>query len=152
MWRNYALAGLRVYLGVVFAIAVYPKLKAGSAFASVLRGFLEHFALQNAHPFYQGILSSEVIPHLSAFATLIVVAESAVALAMITGTATRFAAVIAMVLLTNYMLAKGLWWWDPSSNDAAFFSIALVLAICAAGRVFGVDMILARRWPKSILW
>ena len=151
-WRDYSLAGLRIYLGVIFAIAVYAKLEKGPAFVSVLNGFLTNFGLQNAHPFYQRLMSDMIIPHISTIATLVVVAECAVALALITGTATRLAAVIAMFLLTNYMMSKGLWWWSPSSNDSGFFMIALALAVSAAGRIFGVDALLARRWPKSILW
>lgn len=152
MLKDYALAGLRIYLGIIFAIAVHPKLLAKPGFAVSLNGFLIHAGLQNAHPFYQRFLAEVVIPHVSAIAYLVMVGEVVVAGAMITGTATRLAAVIAMVLLTNYMFAKGLWWWNPSSNDAAFFMIALVLALCAAGRVFGVDSVLAKRWPNSILW
>ncbi len=152
MWNNIALAGLRIYLGLIFAIAVYPKLRMGPSFAGALNGFLTHTGLQNAEPFYQHFLTVVVLPHVSAFAILIVVAETAVAIALITGTATRLAALLAMLLVTNYMFAKGLWWWNPSSNDGAFFMIALVLAICAAGRTLGVDARLAKRWPHSVLW
>ena len=152
MWKNYALAGLRIYLGVIFAFAVYPKLRAGSAFVYGLNGFLTHVGLQGAHPFYQTFLANVVLPNISTVAILIVVAEAAVAIAMITGTATRLAAVIAMFLSTNYMFAKGLWWWNPSSNDGAFFVIAVVLALGRAGRIFGIDSTLAKRWPNSVLW
>jgi uncharacterized membrane protein YphA (DoxX/SURF4 family) len=152
MWNNVVLAGLRIYLGCIFAIAVYPKLLMGSSFAGALNGFLTHMALQNAQPFYQRFLRVIVLPHVSTFAILIIAAETAVAIALVTGTATRLAAVIAMLLLTNYMFAKGLWWWNPSSNDGAFFVIALVLGLCAAGRTLGVDARLAQRWPRSILW
>lgn len=147
-----ALAGLRIYVGAIFAFAVYPKLMAGSAYPPMLSGFLTRVGLQNAHPFYSQFLSGLIIPHVATVAVLIVVAESAVALALITGTATRLGAVVAMLLSTNYMFAKGLWWWNPSSNDGAFFMIALVLAICAAGRTFGVDALFAKRWPQSIVW
>src|SRR4029077_12517742 len=152
MWNNVVLAGLRIYLGCIFAIAVYPKLLMGSSFAGALNGFLTHVALQNAQPFYQGFLKVIVLPHVSTFAILIIMAETAVAIALITGTATRLAAVVAMLLATNYMFAKGLWWWNPSSNDGAFFVIALVLAICAAGRTFGFDAVLAKRWRNVVLW
>ncbi|HXN08673.1 MAG TPA: DoxX family protein [Candidatus Acidoferrales bacterium] len=152
MWNKIALAGLRIYLGLIFAIAVYPKLRMGPSFAGALNGFLTHMGLQNAEPFYQHFLTIVVLPHVSTFAILIVVAETVVAIALITGTATRLAALVAMLLVTNYMFAKGLWWWNPSSNDGAFFMIALVLAICAAGRTFGIDARLAKRWPHSVLW
>jgi len=152
MRADYGLAGLRIYLGLIFGLAVYPKLQAGSSFAHILTGFLTHVALQNATAWYQSFVTSIVLPHVALFALLIVIAESAVALALISGTATRLAGVIAMLLVTNYMLAKGLWWWNPSSNDGAFFVIALVLVLTAAGRTFGVDAKLAQRRPHSILW
>jgi uncharacterized membrane protein YphA (DoxX/SURF4 family) len=152
MRNNCALAGLRIYFGIIFAIAVYPKLTAGPAFVAQLGGFLTRFGLQSAPSFYQRILMNLVIPNISTVAVLVVAAECAIAIAMITGTGTRLAAVIAMFLLTNYMMTKGLWWWNPSSNDGAFFAIALVLAVCSAGRTFGIDSLLAKRWPKSILW
>jgi uncharacterized membrane protein YphA (DoxX/SURF4 family) len=147
-----ALAGLRIYVGAIFAFAAIPKLTAGAAYPAMMTGFLTNVGLQNAHPFYRQILSDLIVPHAAAFAVLVVAAESGIALALITGTATRLAAVVAMFLSTNYMFAKGLWWWNPSSNDGAFFMIALVLAICAAGRTFGIDAVLARRWPKSVVW
>ncbi len=152
MWKHYTLAWLRIYLGTIFSLAVYPKLLAGSAFTRGLSGYLTQVGLQNAQPFYKNFLLHVIIPHISIFAMLIVIAEVVVAIAMITGTATKLAALVAMLLLTNYMLAKGLWWWNPSSNDGAFFVIALVLALCSAGRVFGIDSLLAKRWPHSPLW
>jgi uncharacterized membrane protein YphA (DoxX/SURF4 family) len=143
---------LRVFLGVIFAIAVRPKLMAGPAFAGILRGFLTNVGLQNAHPFYQSIITNSLLPHIDVIATLVVIAESCVAVALITGTATRLAGLVAMFLVTNYMFTKGLWWWNPSSNDGADFMIALALVIGAAGRTWGVDALLAKKWPRVPLW
>jgi|GEM_PF-4314781 len=42
MWNNVALAGLRIYLGLIFALAVYPKLTMGASFAGALNVFLMH--------------------------------------------------------------------------------------------------------------
>jgi len=50
------------------------------------------------------------------------------------------------------MLAKGHMFWSPDSEDAAVFFIALVVFPGRAGRVWGVDWYLAKRWPKSPLW
>lgn len=55
-------------------------------------------------------------------------------------------------IVLNYMFAKGMWFWVPASNDAAFFFIALVLLLGAAGRSFGVDAWLHRRYPGVPLW
>ena len=152
MRASNALVVLRVFLGIVFAIAVWPKLSAGSHYATMLHGFLTNFAVANAHPFYRDFLTNVVLPHVGLFAALVVVGETCVAIALISGTATRLAAVVAMVLVTNYMFAKGMWWWYPSSNDAADFMIALALLIGAAGRTCGVDAALSARWPRVPLW
>jgi uncharacterized membrane protein YphA (DoxX/SURF4 family) len=143
---------LRLFLGVIFAMAVMPKLAAGSGFQAILGGFLTHEALQNAHPFYRSFISGTVLPNVGVFATLVTAGETFVSIAMLTGTVTRLAGVVAMFLVTNYMFAKGMWWWMPSSNDSAFFMIALAVVIGAAGRTAGIDAMLARRMPKSVLW
>jgi hypothetical protein len=41
------------------------------------------------------------------------------------------------------MLAKGAWFWYPSSNDAALAAIAVSLIVGAAGRTLGLDAMLA---------
>jgi uncharacterized membrane protein YphA (DoxX/SURF4 family) len=147
-----ALVVLRVFLGVIFATAVRPKLMAGPAFAENLKGFLTNVGMQNAHPFYQSIIANTLLPHVDTVAVLVKIAESCLAIALITGTATRLAGVVAMFLVTNYMFTKGLWWWNPSSNDGADFMIALALVIGAAGRTWGVDALLAKKWPRVLLW
>lgn len=146
------LAMLRVYVGIVFLIAVTPKLMAQPSFTPRLVGFLQHVAMTNGHPFYQQFVSSVVLPHAAVFATLVECLELFVGLALVTGTATRLAALCAMFLTCNYMLAKGMWFWAPASNDAAFFFISLALLLSAAGRTFGVDRRLAERWPGVPLW
>jgi thiosulfate dehydrogenase [quinone] large subunit len=146
------LVPLRIYLGVIFLFAVWPKLAAEGGFQSSLEGFLQGMALGNAHDFYRGFLESVVLPNAGLFASLIVLGELLVGVALIAGFATRFASGVAMFLLLNYMFAKGAWFWMPSSNDAAMFFIALVLMLGAAGRSFGVDRILHERYPMPSLW
>lgn len=146
------LVPLRLYLGVVFLLAVWPKLTAQGGFRPRMVGFLENVALVNAHGFYRAFVESVVLPRAGLFAFLVVLGEILVALALLTGTATRFAAAVAMFLVLNYMFAKGMWFWTPASNDAAFFFIGLVLLLGAAGRSFGVDVLLHRRYRTVPLW
>jgi uncharacterized membrane protein YphA (DoxX/SURF4 family) len=149
---GYPLCILRLYLGVIFTIAVLPKLEAGASYAGRLHGFLANLAMEHSQPFYQHFLQSTVLPNIALFSTLVVAGEVFVAIAMLTGTATRAAGVVTMFLVTNYMFSKGLWWWSPASNDGADFMIALALVIGAAGRAFGVDAWLAKRWPSIPAW
>lgn len=146
------LAGLRVYLGIVFLVALVPKLTAGSPFAPRMTGFLKNVALPGAHGFYRGFLEAVVLPHPELFAGLVLAGEAVAALGLVTGTATRLAGAVAALLALNYMLAKGAWPWTPSSNDAAFLVIAVVVALGAAGRTLGVDAALAKRYPGVPLW
>lgn len=144
-----ALALLRVYLGVIFLIAALPKLQ--QDFTPHLIGFVQQVGLTSGHPFYQQFLQQVVLPNAAFFAALVTGSELFVGVTLILGLMTRFSASVALILVLNYMFAKGAWFWTPS-NDAAFAAIALALLIGAAGRTLGLDSFLARRWPRSPLW
>lgn len=146
------IALLRIYLGIVFLVAVVPKVASGAPFAPRMTGFLENVALGSAHGFYRDFLQSVVLPRPELFAGLVVAGEVVAGLGLVTGTATRLTGSVAALLALNYLFAKGAWFWTPSSNDAAFFMIALVVVLGAAGRTLGVDRILASRYPRSPLW
>lgn len=141
----------RLFLGVIFARAVYAKLLSTAPFSVVLQGFLQQ-VLPNAHPAYQSFARAVVLPNIGAVAFLVVAGELFVAIGMLSGTATRLASFVAVCLLCNYMLAKGMNLWSPASNDAADIILAAVVWAGAAGRVFGVDSVLAQRWPRVPLW
>jgi thiosulfate dehydrogenase [quinone] large subunit len=145
-----ALAFLRIYLGVVFLLAVWPKLQ--SDFTPGLTGFVEKVGLEKGHPFYQEFLRRVVLPNPTLFSALVTWGELLVGITLVLGLATRLSAAMALVLTVNYMFAKGAWFWIPSSNDAAFAALSVALLIGAAGRTFGLDAILAKRWPGSPFW
>jgi len=145
-----AMAGLRIYVGLIFLLAVVPKFSGD--FTPRLGGFLSNVGLQQGHPFYRAFLSTTVLPHLRVFAWLVKGGELLVAVSLIAGLATRLGALLAMVLTLNYMFAKGAWFWLPSSNDGAFFALAFALLIARAGRTCGLDAHLAERWPGAPLW
>src|SRR3954451_8107300 len=110
-----ALAGLRIYVGLIFLPAVVPKLRGD--FAPRLNGFLSHVGLVEGHPFYQTFLTTTVLP-LGLVAWLVKAGELLAAFSLICGLATHLGALLALVLTLNYMFAKGAWPWQPSSNDA----------------------------------
>jgi thiosulfate dehydrogenase (quinone) large subunit len=145
-----ALVLLRIYLGVIFLLAAWPKL--GGDFVPQLTGFLQNVALQKGHPFYRVFVQDLVLPNVSLIADLITWGELLVGVTLVLGLLTRLFAAVGLLLVVNYMLAKGAWFWQPSSNDGAFAAIAAALLIGAAGRTFGLDALLARRWPRSPFW
>lgn len=145
-----ALVILRVYLGVVFLLAALPKFQRDPI--PEFAGFLEGVALVRGHPFYQEFVQRVILLNAPAVAVLVTWGELLVGVTLILGLLTRFSAALALLLAMNYMFAKGAWFWTPGSNDAAFVAIALALLIGAAGRTLGLDVLLARRWPRSPFW
>ena len=135
----------RVYLGLIFAVAVYAKYTAPHGFAAALTGFLSGVALQNGFLWYRPIVSDAVLPNVQTFAVAIMAAETVVALAMFLGLWTRVASVVAIFLLLNYASAKGLPFWSPASNDAADIVLAVLVFMGNAGLAFGLDGLLRSR-------
>jgi uncharacterized membrane protein YphA (DoxX/SURF4 family) len=121
-----ALALLRVYLGLAFVLTAVPKLQ-------------DTF--------------TDVPTHSNAqlFGSMVSWGELLVGALLILGLVTRLSAAAALLLTLNYMWAKEAS-PDLSSNDTAFVAISLALLFGAAGRTFGLDAMLARRWPRSPFW
>jgi thiosulfate dehydrogenase [quinone] large subunit len=142
----------RLYLGLIFAVACYAKLSAPNGFTAILRTFLNVFVMQNGFTWYKQLVSAIVLPHVNLFASLVVAGELFVAIGMILGIATRAAATVAIVLLVNYLCAKGLPPWSPASNDVPDILLAVLVIVSAAGRRFGVDQILHERFPRVFIW
>ena len=73
-------------------------------------------------------------------------------IALITGTVTRLAAFLGVVMILNYMWAKGQLFWLPTSHDTLFVLVLLTLGAVGAGRVLGINYFLAKKYPRSWLW
>ena len=133
----------RVYLGISFLFSDH-----GNAQPNELAGFLK-FAQKNGYGWYQNLLKSVVIPHSSTFGTLVVTAEIYVGIALLLGFTTRLASCVALFLLLNYISAKGALPWGPGI-DQSDIVLAIIILLSDAGRIFGVDKLIADRFPK--LW
>ena len=133
----------RVYLGVSFFFSDH-----GNARPNELEGFLK-FALKNGYSWYQGLLSSVVVPHAATSGALVVIAEIYVGVALVIGFTTRMAGCVALFLLVNYLCAKGAVPWGPGI-DQSDIVLALIILFSNAGRTLGVDKWLADRFPE--LW
>lgn len=143
---------LRVYLGVILFITNLGKLFRDEPFTTEMLGFLGGVTARRASVPYLHFIQHVVIPNAKIFSYLIMTGEAVAAISLLTGTMTRLGAGIAMFLFLNYMLAKGRMFWSPDSEDAAVFFIALVVFLGRAGRLWGIDSYLAKRWPNSPLW
>jgi uncharacterized membrane protein YphA (DoxX/SURF4 family) len=147
---RWLLVVLRLHLGIILLLTVTGKLTGDGPFSEQLLGFVRRGAGRGG--LYGGFLREVVIPHATLFSYLVMNGELFAGLSLLLGAVTRLGAGVAMFLFVNYMLAKGRWFWSPDSEDAAVFLSALVVLIGAAGRTFGIDAVLRRRWPSVPLW
>lgn len=109
--------------------------------------------LESGRPtsWYQPFIEHVVLPNSEIFAVLVTAGEAGVAISLLFGVATRFGAAVAMLLATNYALLYGQNFLVPSGNTQ-YLWVSFVFLVLAAGRSFGVDYWLHRRWPKVPLW
>jgi uncharacterized membrane protein YphA (DoxX/SURF4 family) len=142
----------RIYIGVILFLSDLGKLTRDTPFASEMLEFLGGVTTRRASAPYLNFVQQLVIPHASLFSYFVMTGEAFAAISLLTGTLTRLGAAVAGFLFLNYMLAKGRIFWSPDSEDGALIIMTLLLFFARAGRVFGIDSYLAKRWPKSILW
>jgi uncharacterized membrane protein YphA (DoxX/SURF4 family) len=150
--RRSLLVILRMHLGVILLITVAGKVFRSEPFSVEMLTYLQKYSMRVASLPYKHFLESIIIPHAVLFSHLIVIAEIAAGVSLLLGLATRLGATIAMFLFLNYLFSKGRLFWSPDSEDAAVFFSALVCMLGAAGRVWGIDSYLVRRWPRVPLW
>ena len=134
----------RFYLGAIFAIAADAKIFSPHGYVDAVRSFLVGPSFAAAPAWYTSFVTSAVLPHIGAVATLAVGAEVLIAVSLLLGIFTRLGAVVAIYLLINYMFAKGGTIWNPASNDAADIMLAYVVVMSGPGRIFGIDKLLSR--------
>lgn len=138
------LALVRVFLGCTFLFSDH-----GNASSDELLGFLNE-AAKSGFPWYRTVVSALIIPHAHTFGTLVVVGEVTVGVLLIIGLASRVASIVAIILLVNYESAKGSLPWHPGI-DQSDIVLALIVFVCAAGRAYGLDGIVHRRFSKEIV-
>jgi uncharacterized membrane protein YphA (DoxX/SURF4 family) len=143
---------LRVYLGVAVLLEVRHKIgpKHWSGWITWMPGFLGGH-VQHHPGWYSSFLGAVVLPHATLFAALVALGELGVSISLLAGVATRLGAAVGILLTTNYVLLNGTGFSDVS-NDRALLVGFLVVLLAASGRTCGVDMYLAKRWPRVWLW
>ena len=83
---------------------------------------------------------------------LLPLAELLLGSALIVGLLTRLSAAAALVMLLQRLFTQELQLGVILRSELAWSCVALALIIGAAGRTFGLDALLARRWARSPFW
>jgi uncharacterized membrane protein YphA (DoxX/SURF4 family) len=123
---------------------------------TIIQGILARAALSFLRIYLGGVLVlsawSELQPGSGSAAALVPWGELLVGSMLVVGLMTRLSAAGVIVLAVAEAPAGGSLASSLSSGEAARMCIAVALIIGAAGRTFGLDALLARRWVRSPFW
>jgi thiosulfate dehydrogenase (quinone) large subunit len=150
---GWPLALLRVFTGIMFLFPGWRKVtsdfSAEGFVAGSVAGFPGDDSRLGAPDWYAWFLENVVLAVPGVFSFMVAWGELLIGLALIFGVASRAAASAGVILLLSFHFAKGIDFWSAANYDAIWAVIFFVLAATAAGRVFGFDEYLYRRWPRG---
>lgn len=151
---GWPLAILRIGLGLMFlkaGLAKFPGMLNPGALGGVIQGWVNDMPA-GWYPWYRQITETMVIPNADIFSYLVVFGEILVGLAFIGGLLVRPAAIGAILMNLNYHLASAYKGGASETINLVFILVSLVLLISAAGRYFGLDYFLRKKYPQVPLW
>ena len=144
----------RVLIGLLWLISLRWKLPPNFAPATG-RGLLDWLQLEVEHAafgFYGNFVESIVIPNFTLFAWLVFLGELVIGLMLVTGTWTRLAGVLGLLMAVNLGIGllevPGEWPWS-------YVMLAMwhaLFVVSAAGRIMGVDGWLRQHLPAISPW
>jgi uncharacterized membrane protein YphA (DoxX/SURF4 family) len=144
------LAIVRITIGAMFFWVFFENKGKGLYTPGGYAGLINYYIKSSHSPavwkWVMGIMAS----HATMAAPMQGVAEISLGILLFLGLLTRPAAVVAFFLLGSLWLSElgTSWIWELLVPTMA----ALGLAIGRAGRTWGIDALLARRRPTSLLW
>ncbi|NQZ06824.1 MAG: DoxX family membrane protein [Algicola sp.] len=144
--RILGLTLVRINIGVMFLIAAYAKLIAGDGWPGRMVGFL-NFQAEKSFGFYRDFITSVVVPNKEAFGYMVAYGELFVGLSLLLGLTTRWGAMVGVFLVSNFIMAKGVFFWTPSSNDAMYILALLALLFVNNKDMLGLDNLAVKKWP-----
>jgi uncharacterized membrane protein YphA (DoxX/SURF4 family) len=145
-----ALALLRIVLGTLFIWVFFENLNKGLYSPDGYSGLIKHY-IQNGHaPQVLKSVMSFMAARASIAGPLQGFTEISFGVLLLIGLLTRPVALAAFLFLTTLWVAEWgtAWIWELLVP----MFVALALAIGAAGRTWGVDAALARKYPSIPLW
>jgi uncharacterized membrane protein YphA (DoxX/SURF4 family) len=145
-----ALSMLRIVLGVFFISVFFENLNKGLYSASGYAGLINYYIEKGHAPQALKSVMSLMAAHASLAGPMQGITEISFGILLLIGLLTRPVALAAFLFLTTLWVAESgtAWIWELLVPMA----VALALVIGRAGRTFGADALLAKRYPSSPLW
>ncbi len=144
------LAILRLTLGALFVWVFFENLGKGLYSPGGYAGLINYYIQRGHAPSLLKAVMSLMASHASVAGPLQAVTELSFGVLLLLGLLTRPVALAAFLFLTTLWVAEWgtAWVWELLVP----MMVALCLAIGAAGRKWGMDAVLARKYPKVPLW
>jgi uncharacterized membrane protein YphA (DoxX/SURF4 family) len=145
-----ALTLLRVALGCLFISVFFENLRKGLYSPAGYSGLINYYIDKGHGPQLLKSIMGLMASHATIAGPMQGVTEITFGVLLFIGLLTRPVALAAFLFLTTLWLAESgtAWIWELLMP----MFVALALMFGAAGRKWGVDALLARRHPRSILW
>jgi len=144
------LAIVRVTIGAMFVWVFFENLGKGlytqAGYASLINYYIKASHAPAAWKAVMGLAAS----HAALAAPMQAMTELSLGILLVLGLLTRPAALVAFLFLGSLWISEWgtSWIWELLVSVLA----SLALAVGRAGRAWGVDALLARRWPSSPWW
>jgi uncharacterized membrane protein YphA (DoxX/SURF4 family) len=144
------LAIVRLTIGAMFVWVFFENLAKGLYTPAGYSGLINYYIQHDHAPAAWKAVMATAASHAAMAAPMQAITEISLGILVVIGLLTRPVAFIAFLYLTSLWVSEWgtAWIWELLVPVLA----SLSLAVGRAGRTWGVDALLARRWPSSLWW
>ncbi|MFY9528138.1 MAG: DoxX family membrane protein [Candidatus Acidiferrales bacterium] len=145
-----ALALVRLTIGAMFVWVFFENLGKGLYTPAGYSGLINYYIQHGHAPAAWKAVMAEAASHAAMAAPMQALTEISLGILLVGGLLTRPVAFVAFLYLASLWMSEWgtAWIWELLVPVLASFA----LAVGRAGRAWGVDALLARRWPSSPWW
>src|ERR1700735_3464373 len=142
-----ALVIVRLTIGAMLVWVFFENLGKGLYTASGYAGLINYYIQHDHAPAIWKTVMAAAANHAAMAAPLQAITEIGLGILLVVGLLTRPAATVAFLYLASLWVSEWgtAWIWELLVPVIA----SLALAVGRGGRTWGVDALLARRWPSS---
>jgi len=144
------LALVRLTIGAMFVWAFFENLGKGAYTPAGYAGLINYYIKASHSPAAWKAVMGLMASHAAMAAPMQAVTEISLGILLVIGLLTRPVAFVAFLFLASLWVSEWgtAWIWELLVPVLASFA----LSVGRAGRAWGVDAWLARRWPSSPWW
>lgn len=146
------LAIVRIFVGYHFFQVAWAKLSSGFLSGSALPQLLAS-AADSPFDWHRQFIFGVVVPHPQFFSYLVCFGELAIGVSLVLGCFVRLSSLFGAIHNFNIYLAIGIPHGGATLGlNRLFIVCLLVFAVAGAGRALGIDGVLKKRFPRSVLF